>query len=258
MADAAVPTTPPPIRHEERTVSRKHPRTVGAAQPVELPLAARRWLDAAVPSGIPDRSRVWVGQRGSMDADGRWLSFTGTGTYEARPLSYEWRARLRLMLGVWALVKDGYSEGEGWGGAWLYGIKSMGQRTGPEVLVTQVIRNLAELAWVPDLARAEPTLRWSDAGERAFGISRPAGEREVTVRFEIDDQGDVIRASSRARPYDVPGGYAEAPWHCDFGDPRDFGGVRIPSSVTATYDRDDGPWEYFRGEVTSVDRDDRP
>ena len=149
---------------------------VGAAQPVKLPVAARRWLDAAVPSGVPDRSRVWVGQRGSMDADGRWLSFTGTGTYEARPLSYDWRARLRLMLGVWALVRDGYAGDEGWGGAWLYGIKSMGQRTGPEVLVTQVIRNLAELAWVPDLARAEPTLRWSDAGERAFEIE-PTGRR---------------------------------------------------------------------------------
>jgi hypothetical protein len=134
----------------------------------------------------------------------------------------------------------------------------MGQRTGPEVLVTQMIRNLAELVWVPDLARAEPTLRWSDDGERAFEISRLAGEREVRVRFEIDDHGDVLHASSSFRPYDVPDGYLEAPWRCDFGDHRDFGGVRIPSSVTATYERDDGPWEYFRGEVTSVDRDDRP
>jgi hypothetical protein len=193
-----------------------------------------------------------------MDAQGRWLSFRATGAYEARPLSYDWRARLRLMMGVWALVKDGYSGDEGWGGAWLYGIKSMGKRTGPEVLVAQVIRNLAELAWVPDLARAEPSLPWSDAGERAFAISRPAGEREVTVLFQIDDLGDVIRASSSARPYDVPGGYAEAPWHCDFGSPCEFGGVRIPASMSATYERDDGPWEYFRCEVTSVDREGRP
>jgi hypothetical protein len=192
-----------------------------------------------------------------MEADGRWLSFKGTGTYEARPLAYDWRARLRLMLGVWALVKDGHAGEEGWGGAWLYGMKSIGQRTGPEVLVTQVIRNLAELAWVPDLARAEPTLRWVDRGQHAFEIGRPAGERDVAVRFEIDDQGDVIRASTTGRPYDVPDGYAEAPWHCDFSDPRDFGGVRLPSTMTATYDRDDGPWEYFRCEVTSVDRDDR-
>jgi hypothetical protein len=192
-----------------------------------------------------------------MDAEGRWLSYKGTGTYEARPLSYDWRVRLRLMLGVWALVKDGWSEDDGWGGAWIYGIKSLGQRKGPDVLVTQMIRNLAELAWVPELARAEPSLRWSAAGERAFEISRKAGRRNVTVRFEIDDQGDVIRASS-VRPYDVPDGFDEAPWRCDFADPREFGGVRIPSSVTATYEFEDGPWEYLRGEITSIDRDDRP
>jgi hypothetical protein len=238
-------------------VSRTDP-TVEAPRQAEFPAAARRWLEAALPADAPDRSRIWVGQRGSMDANGQWLSFKGTGTYEARPLSYDWRARLRLMLGVWALIKDGYSEDEGWGGAWIYGIKSMGQRRGTDVLVTQMIRNLAELVWVPDLARSEPSLRWSDAGDRAFEISRSAGEREVRVRFDIDDQGDVIRASSSFRPYDVPDGYAEAPWRCDFGDPRDFGGVRMPSSVTATYEHDDGAWEYFRGEITSVDRDDRP
>jgi hypothetical protein len=239
-------------------VSPKVSSATEAPQPIEFPAAARRWLDASVPANAPDRSRIWVGQRGSLDANGRLLSFKGTATYEARPLSYDWRARLKLMFAVWALVKDGYSEDEAWGGAWLYGFKSMGERKGPEVLVTQMIRNLAELVWTPDLARAEPSLRWSDAGERAFKISRSAGEREVTVRFDIDDRGDVIRASSEFRPYDIPDGYAEAPWHCDFGDPREFGGIRMPSSVTATYDREDGPWEYFHGEVTSVDRDDRP
>jgi hypothetical protein len=238
-------------------VGDKDSRAAEAQRPAEFPVAAARWLDATVSSGAPDRSRIWIGQRGAMDAGNRWLTFKGTGTYAATPLSYDWRARLRLMFGVWAIVKDGYSENEGWGGAWLYGIKSMGQRSGPEVLVMQVIRNLAELAWVPDLARAEPSLRWSDAGERAFEISTMAGDREVTVKFDIDDQGDIVRASAN-RPYDIPEGYAESPWHCDFGDPSDFGGVRIPSTVVATYDYDEGPWEYFRGEVTSVDRDDKP
>ncbi|MFV2064869.1 MAG: DUF6544 family protein, partial [Chloroflexota bacterium] len=143
----------------------------------KLPAAARRWLDNAVPEDAPSPSRIWVGESGSMESDGRWLTFKGTGTYEARPLSYDWRAHLRIRTGVWILIKDGYSADDAWGGAWLYGLKSLGQRDGPEVLTTQMIRNLAELAWVPDLARAEPSLRWSDAGESAFVISRRAGSR---------------------------------------------------------------------------------
>jgi hypothetical protein len=63
---------------------------------------------------------------------------------------------------------------------------------------------------------------------------------------------------SAARPYDVAGGYEEAPWRYDFADHRDLGGVRIPTSAVATYDRPDGPWEYFRGQVTTVTRETSP
>lgn len=222
----------------------------------KLPAAAQRWLDSVVAPDAPSPERIWVGERGEMEAQGRWLSFKSTGTYETRPFSYDWRGRLRLKTALWILVKDGHAADKGWGGAWLYGIKSLGQREGPDVLVMQMIRSLAELAWVPDLARAEPSLKWTDAGKDAFEISHVAGSRTVSVRFDIDERGDVVRASSKARPYDVPDGFAEAPWRCDFGQPREFDGVRIPSTVVATFERKDGPWEYFRGEVTSVDRQD--
>ena len=35
---------------------------------------------------------------------------------------------------------------------------------------------------------------------------------------------------------------------------REFGGIRMPSAAVATYERSDGSWEYFRGQVTSVTR----
>ena len=38
----------------------------------------------------------------------------------------------------------------------------------------------------------------------------------------------MVRAYSPSRPYDIPGGYEEAPWHYKFDDHRDFGGVRLP------------------------------
>jgi hypothetical protein len=190
-----------------------------------------------------------------MESDGRWLTFKGTGTYTAQPLGYDWRVRLRVMFGLWFLAKDGYDEEDGWGGAWVYGIKSMGERRGSDVRAMQAVRNLAELAWVPDLAISEPGLHWSDAGESAFEIACQSGTRQVSVRFEVDDHGDVVRATSD-RLYPEPEGYVEAPWRCEFGEPREFGGVRVPSRMTATYDLEDGTWEYMHVEVTTIDRDD--
>ena len=95
-------------------------------------------------------------------------------------------------------------------------------------------------------------MTWADAGETVFEVRSSAGDQEVTVRFEIDDQGDVIRAYSPSRPYDVPDGYAEAPWYYEFSDHREFGGVRIPAATVATFEKGDGAWEYFRGRITSV------
>lgn len=242
--------TEPGLHDDGRREDAKPP--AGRREDVKPP-AARRWLESSLPREAPGRERIWVGQRGSMEAQGRWLTFTATGTYEARPLSYDWRARLRVMALMWVLAKDGHRDGEGWGGAWAYGIKSLGERRGADVLLTQLMRNLAELVWVPDLARDEPGLEWRDAGTDSFEIAYGTGTGRASVRFDVDDRGDVVRAFGM-RPLDLPDGPPEALWRCDFSDPREFDGVRIPVNVEATYELDHGPWPYFRAEVTSIDR----
>jgi hypothetical protein len=223
---------------------------------VAIPRAAQRWLDRALPRETAIPSRVAVGQQGEMEANGRWLPFKATATYRAAPLAYEWRARLSIMPGIWVIATDGHADGNGWGGAKLWGLRSMGQRNGPEVLVTQLIRHLAELAWLPDLALADPALDQADTSEDTFEISADAAGRRVTVSFDVTADGDIVRASSPSRPYDVPDGYEEAPWHCEFGDHRDFDGLRRPSTVVATYEPAEGPWEYFHGRITEVSRSD--
>jgi hypothetical protein len=187
-----------------------------------------------------------------MEIRGSWTPFTASGVYKAPPLSFNWRARFRMLPGVWIVAEDGHLDGQGWGSARLWGVIPMGERTDPEVLATQLVRNLGELAWLPAFVLADSSLKWTGAGETAFEVRGSAGDREVMVRFEISDQGDLLRAHSPARPYDVPGGYAEAPWFYEFSDHREFGGVRIPAEAVAAFDKGDGPGEYFRGRITAV------
>jgi hypothetical protein len=217
-----------------------------------LPVAAQRWLDRSLPEQFDPPSTVLLEQEGTMDIRGKWIPFKARGSYKAPPLSFRWKARFRLMPGVWVVAEDGHVEGQGWGGSRLWGIIPMGKLTGSEVLEIQTIRNLGDLAWLPSLALADSRLKWGDAGDAAFEIGSKAGDREVVVRFNVSEQGDIVQAYSPSRPYDIPGGFAEAPWHYDFSDHREFSGVRIPTTATATYDKDDGPWEYFRGRITSI------
>jgi Family of unknown function (DUF6544) len=227
-----------------------------------LPAAAARWLQRSVPPTARTPSRVEIAQRGSMEANGRWLNFTARATYQAQPLAYQWRARLRVLPALWVIARDGHDQGEGWGGAWLMGFKTIHERRGPDVLPMQLIRNLAELAFVPDLAEAAAVRRWSDAHERgtdAFEITADvgpydAGTSDVVVRFDVDSEGDLVRAWSPARPIETPEGDQAVPWRCDFSGHRAFDGIRIPTVVVATYEFEEDPWEYFRGEVTAVKR----
>ena len=63
----------------------------------------------------------------------------------------------------------------------------------------QLIHGIAELAWLPELAESAIGLDWADAGAEAFSSSGRAGEREVSVRFAVDGEGDV----TDAHPIDV-------------------------------------------------------
>ncbi|MEE8470335.1 MAG: DUF6544 family protein [Dehalococcoidia bacterium] len=216
------------------------------------PTAARRWLDRALPQDLDLPSSIQIEQEGTMEIRGRWTRFKASEVYKVSPLSFNWRARFRMLPGVWIVAEDGHLDGQGWGSARLWGMVPMGKRTDPEVLTSQLVRNLGELAWLPSFVLSDSTLTWSEAGETVFEVRSSAGDQEVMVRFEIDDQGDVIQAYSPSRPYDVPGGYAEAPWYYEFSDQCEFGEVRIPAAAFAMFEKSDAPWEYFRGRITSV------
>ena len=115
-----------------------------------------------------------------------------------------------------------------------------------------MVRNLGELPWLPPFALVNPNLKWTDEGEFAFLVQTSASDQEVSVRFEINDQGEIIRAYSPSRPYDVTDGYETAPWHYAFSEHREVKGWHIPTAAIATFEKEDGPWEYFRGKITSV------
>ncbi len=223
-----------------------------------LPEAARRWLERSLPKEVDIPSTIRIEQEGELEIRERWMSFKAKATYTMDPVSFDWQARLRMFPGVWAIAEDGHADGHGWGGARLWGVISMGFRRDPEVYKTQLIRNLGELPWIPAIALVNRDLEWKGTGSDAFEVKVDAGGQEILVRFEVDEDGDIVRAFSPARPYDVPGGYDEAPWHYAFSDHREIGGVRIPVTAVATYDKSDGAWEYFRGRILKITYEKNP
>jgi hypothetical protein len=214
-----------------------------------LPVNARRWLDRALPAEAPSLKRITNRQTGQIQVRDRWLPFTAETVYEPDPFSFLWRARLKMLPGVWVAAEDGHDGQKGWGGSKLWGIVPMGGRTGPEVFRMQLVRSLAELPWMPQFALAIPGLEWSMSGDEAFEIRASVGDEALAVRFELNAEGDIIQASGR-RHYDVPDGFVEVPWRVAYGDHRAVGQVRMPTSAAATYEQAAGPWTYWKARIS--------
>ena len=216
-----------------------------------LPPNARRWMDRCVPDQAPIPNQIVNAQEGEIDVRGKWMGFKARTVYDREPFAFRWRANIRIMPGVWAVAEDGHDGTTGWGGSKMWGIVPMGGRKGPEVFRMQFVRSLAELVWMPQFVLALEDLTWTDTGDTTFDVRAAVAGQELAVSFELDGDGQITRATS-TRPYDIPGGFEEATWRCEFSDYRDIEGVRVPGSAVATYEKPDGDWTYWRGEITSM------
>ena len=179
------------------------------------------------------------------------MQFTAQTVTQANPFLFVWQAQFKVMPGVWIKAEDGHNSKKGWGGAKLWSLIPMGGRDSLEVFKMQLVRSLAELPWNPQFALFIPNLQWQDIDDATFKVQLILTDIEVSISFELNEEDDVVRAFGR-RYYDVPDGFVEADWHYEFSDHQDFAGVRIPASAVATYNKPEGPWEYWRGKITSI------
>lgn len=226
----------------------------------DRPPAAQRWLEAATPpatvttGGDPGPTRLHV--RGSIcrAPGGRWMDWEGHESFEADELGFRWQARLRLGP-AWVDAEDRLDVEGGYGGARMFGFIPIGSARGPEVTRSQLVRNLAELAFAPLVASRARDLVWAAEGDDAFTMAALRIDPGAIVRYTVDSRGDVLSARSPDRPReDGRAGYQHEPYRLEFeGHGRLPSGERIPFRATGTFETAAGDWPYWRFEVLGQD-----
>jgi hypothetical protein len=179
------------------------------------------------------------------------MDWEGHQSFEADGLGFRWRARLRLARVAWIDAEDRLDAEGGYGGARLFGVIPVGSARGPEVTRSQLVRNLAELAFAPLVASRARGLVWMPDGEDAFTLAAPGIDADAIVRVTVDDAGDVRSARSPDRPrHHGRGGYLHETYRLEFDrHERVSSGERIPLRASGTFETADGDWPYWRFEV---------
>jgi hypothetical protein len=218
-----------------------------------LPSQVAGHLNQVLPDGATTPSRVRLTQRGEMlqKPGGRRLEFSAVEELEVGKVEFEWRATFGPNPLVRVRVLDRYRAGEGLLIARVWGVIPATRSSGADTDRAEAMRYLAELPWVPQAIGANPELSWRDLEDGSVEVSTLVGGRAASVRLTLDEAG-LIRSASGIRPRLAGRTSVDTPFLGTFGDYVEIGGVRVPGSAELSWDLPEGPFTYWRGELTSL------
>jgi hypothetical protein len=215
------------------------------------PIAAH--LREVLPEGAETPGRVRLTQTGEMvqKPGGRRLEFTAVQEYAVGKVDFEWRAGFGPNPFVRVRVVDRYRDGEGLLVARVWGLIPATRSTGPDTDRGEAMRYLAELPWVPYAMRSNRQLCWRELDDGSVEVSTLVGGRDASVHLSFDDAG-LIRGASGIRPRLAGRTAIDTPFTGRFGDYVELGGIRVPGSGELSWELPEGPFTYWRGDVTSL------
>ena len=121
---------------------------------------------------------------------------------------------------------------------------------GAQVTKGELIRYLAELAWAPHAMLRNPQLSWREIDTTTVEVSADSQAGSALVRL-IFENGDITRIEADDRPRMIGRRIVPTRWQGRCCDYREMNGCRIPTRAMVSWLLEDGPFEYWRGQVTA-------
>ena len=182
---------------------------------------------------------------------GRPRRFTAVQHLAVDRVAFAWRARFPIVPPFAINVTDSYADGDGRLVVRMLG-RTLQREQGPDMAVGEAMRYLAELPWVPHAMERNRDLRWRELDDRRLEVTTRVGAETVGVMLAFDEAGDIVGASSPARPLHRGDTWTPMAWGGAFSLYRELGGMRMPSAAEVYWDLPEGRYVYWRGEVVSA------
>jgi hypothetical protein len=219
-----------------------------------LPAPVERYLEAVLPPGHPPIAAVTLTQEGTFNLGEKtphWSPFTSTQSVVTNHPGFDWDARIHMAPGVNAYVHDAYV-----GGAGVLQVEALAViplvdlRGTSEIAEGELMRFLAETPWYPTRLR---NLNWQPVDHHTAKATLQDHGSAVTLTFHFGADGliDSIHADARSRT--VHGATIPTPWEGRFWGYERRHGVIIPTRGEVSWLLPEGPWPYWRGQITNIE-----
>ena len=228
-------------------------RRYASAALAVLPLPAARYFRRALRDGQPMIRSAVATQEAEFFINGAWRPLTATQHFSAAPPGLVWDASITMAPLVPAFVRDAYVGGQGSMQAAIYGLVSLVNQAGaPELNAGALQRFLGEAVWVPTALLPSPTVSWTGRDELSAVVTLTDHGTSVSLLFEFDDTGNVIRISGE-RYKETAGTYALQPWVIRCAEYATRAGMCIPLFCEVAWMGANGPERYWRGRIATIE-----
>ena len=195
---------------------------------------------------------VRTAERGEMrmSPEARWIPFTAEQFVDATRSNFRWDARIDPGKIASPVVTDAYEEGHGRLVVKLGGILPVKKVTGPDADKGELQRYLGSIAFCPPILLNHPSLDWTAVGSLTVRVRDREDPTGATVDIDIGEDGRPL-ACRADRPRAVGKKAVVTPWGATCSEFCESEGLRMPRRLDVSWHLPEGPFLYFRGEITS-------
>jgi hypothetical protein len=205
---------------------------VGRAGIDELPEPVRRYFLHVLPAHRELPTVTRMRQRGSLRTSGtssRWFDFEAEEIIAARPLGFQWLARIGIGAGFTLEVCDRLIDGEAGSELRLSSLIRLGGDSGNRQISEAALhRFLAEAVWLPTALLPAAGVTWSAINDRRAEAALACGETRVALEFRFNAQNEVSSVYTPARWMREKGRYRAVGWEGRYYDYAICNGIRVP------------------------------
>lgn len=218
-----------------------------------LPAVVRRWLEHSNMIGKNMVHTAYLTQKGSMKTKpgGNWMPFEAEQWNTVDQPGFIWTTTMHLPGGIPLYGRDKYEDGRGHMRIELLALYPIVDSKGPQMDQGTLLRNLAEICWMPSAALGD-YIHWEELDSLSARATMTCGGISASGVFYFNTNGDILRFEAR-RYYDRKEGATLENWVVENTAFADFGGVRIPCKSEISWDLADGRFTWLQLEVVELE-----
>jgi hypothetical protein len=196
-------------------------------------------------------SSMRISEEGEMRSspEARWISFSSNQVIQAGHSGFCWEAKLSSSRIVPVTVIDAYESGHG-RLVVKAGLLPLKRIAGPEADKGELQRYLASVTFCPPILLNHASLRWTAVGPRTLQVHDAQDSTGASVEIDLDQDGSP-QACRTERPRMVGKQSVLTPWLAMGKEFRVWEGLCVPYRSEAAWQLPEGPFAYYRSEVTS-------